>query len=119
MELLKDCPFTFDKEKKIGHMRCDYDGGREIRPFTTWFGTDYLEAVCQQHEINIHDLDKAVNFVIDDNCNNYSNFMEFIPDSVSDYDSVNYFFQYNNVDVWVRMIPAPNDYNIYINLYHQ
>jgi hypothetical protein len=118
VELLRDCPFTFDGEKKIGHMRCDYDGGRDIRPFTQWNPTKDVGIVCEEYDINIHDLDSVVNRVIDE-LDSYSKFMEYIPDSVSDYDSVNYFFQYNGIDVWVRMMPARNDYNMYINLYHQ
>lgn len=119
MELLTECPFTFDKEKKIGHMRCDYDGGRDVRPYKSWFPSGDIKEICEEHGIDLADLDNAVNMVINEHCPTYSAFLNYIPRGLSDYDSVNYFFQYNNVDVWVRMIPAPHDYNIYINLYHQ
>lgn len=119
MELLKECPFEFDKEKKLGHMRCDYDGGQDIRPYKTWHGRSDIEEICDILGIDLEELDEAINFVCNDCCPTYTKFKKYVGYLENPYDHVNYFFQHKNIDVWVRMIPAKSDYNMYINLYHR
>jgi hypothetical protein len=118
MELTKTSPFEFDQTKKLGHMRCDFDRGLDIRPFRTWFPTGNLEKASKEYGIDVKDLDGAVNFVCNE-VNTYSKLMEYVGYLENPYDSVNYYFQYKNIDVWVRMIPAKDDYNMYISLYHR
>lgn len=119
MELIKDCPFEFDKEKKLGHMRCDFDGGQNIRPYKTWFGAGNWQAKADDYDIDPKELDEAVNFVCNDCVSTYSKLLDYTGYLENPYDHVNYYFQHRNIDVWVRMIPAKNDYNMYINLYHR
>lgn len=117
MELVKECPFEFDKDKKLGHMRCDFDGGRDIAPYTTWFGTgDWKQNIDDD---GVHAMDEVINFICHKEVNSYKKLIEHTGYLDNPYDSVNYYMQYKNVDVWVRMIPAKDDYNMYINFYYQ
>jgi hypothetical protein len=119
MKLIKECPFDFDQTKKLGHMRADFDGGRDVRPYKTWFGTGNWKNKIDEFGISAEDMDEAVNFVCSDEVNTYSKLLKYTGYLENPYDSVNYYFQHKNIDVWVRMIPAKDDYNMYINLYHR
>jgi hypothetical protein len=118
-ELLKECPFEFDKSKKLGHMRCDYDGGRNTKPFTSWFGIDGWKDNIDKYNINPRGLDEVVNYICYEKLNSYDKFLDFIGYYEKAYDGINYFMQHDNLDIWIRMIPAKDDYNIYINFYHK
>jgi hypothetical protein len=119
IKLLEECPFEFDKEKKLGHMRVDWDGGRDIKPFSTWFPVSDFEKKIEQYQIPISEILNATRWVTTERIPKFSEVVTLCGGYQGHFDSKNYYFQFGNCDYWLRLIPAKDDYNLYINVFHR
>lgn len=104
----KELTWEFNKDKKIGHMRCQLkSNGLEANQ---WISEQKLT-----HDINAvaHEIIQVVG--------NYDNLVDSFCNGKEGFENeTKYFYQKNGINYWIRTLPIGEfEYNLYINVYHQ
>jgi hypothetical protein len=107
--LEKNCPFEFEAEKKVGHMRCDFQDGSLAN---SWFPTDH----SKDENVNLTDIQNTVNSVMFDELTTFEKVVELCGGEGYDFRQ-NRFFVEGDYNYWIDLIPAKGDYNYYIHVY--
>lgn len=109
----KEMNFAFDKDKKIGHVRIQFNGkGLLANQFIQTMDGDINQ---------VADI-KLVNGVVNEINNwvkDYDNLVDNLCDSQEGFDKeVDYFYIDDNANFWIRVLPiGEGDYNLYIHIY--
>lgn len=111
MELTKEMTFEFIAEKKIGHMRCDFNDGKLAN---TWFGT----ALAKEEAVDLKDIQETVNTIMFEEIPTFDKLVEMCGGMGYDKEK-NLFLVQGDYNYWIRLLPAKGDYNLYINVYNQ
>lgn len=100
--------WKFDAEKKVGHLRADFNDGRA---FARWFEMQDLnkdsraeiQSVITEIFKVITSLDKVV---------------EMCRESKMATGEENYFTTSEHFNYWIRLNPCKGDYNVYVHTYN-
>lgn len=110
--LTKEMNFEFDKNKKIGHIRTQFNW--EKLEANQFIPVSDMESKVKNHDIHLGKLNGVCKAIQFDWLKNYETIEE-----LCDGQETNYFVQYENVNYWIRLNPfGISDYNCYIHIYH-
>lgn len=119
MELKSDIMWEFNKEKKLGHIRCDFDRGRASKPFSTWFKSDNMQYLVKKHSIDLKKIDSTINCILESKIDSYDKVVELCGGKIGYSAENSVYLQRDECNYWIRLIPVKEDYNIYISVYTQ
>lgn len=109
--------FEFEKEKKLGHMRCQYGNSSQIA--NQFVKTDLFSDKSVKNEINLQRIQEVVNVIQFEWIENYEKLEMYCKGSEWDKKETNYFLQDDNLNYWIRLNPfGTSDYNCYVHIYH-
>lgn len=113
--------FEFDKNKKIGHIRCQYGYHKQIANQFVPFQD--MDEKVKQYQIDLKRVNEICDAIQFDWIQNYEKLESLClnhPESESEKKETNYFLQDENVNYWIRLNPlGTSEYNCYIHIYHQ
>jgi hypothetical protein len=110
--------FEFDKEKKLGHLRCQYGSTNQIA--NQFVSTELFADKSKNNEINLNRIQEVVNVIQFNWIENFKNLENLCKGEDWSKEETNYFFIDENINYWIRLIPqyGTSEYNCYINVYH-
>lgn len=112
--LKTECPFYFNKAKKLGHVRCQF--GYEKQIANQFMGQEDLSEKIQKYNILLGPVNKTCNLIQFEWIRNY----EYLTHLCKGEEEVNYFYQDEQCDYWIRLNSfGVNEYNCYIHIYHK
>lgn len=111
MELTKEMTFEFNGEKKIGHMRCDFN---DERLANSWFG----ETLAKEDGVNLKVIQETMNTIMFEEIPTFDKLVDMCGGMGYDKEQ-NRFLVQGDYNYWIRLLPAKGDYNLYIHVYMQ
>jgi hypothetical protein len=109
--LTKEMNFKFEDNKKIGHIRTQFDWEKLVS--RQFIPVADMESKVKDHNIHLGHLNGVCIAIQEKWLKNYETIEE-----LCDGQEINYFVQNENVNYWIRLNPFENDHNCYIHFYH-
>lgn len=103
--------FEVDKEKRIGHMRCDYQEGSIAN---TWFPTE----LTKKEGVNHREIQEIVNEIMFKEITSFDKVIELCGGQGYE-NRCNRFVYKGDYNYWIDLIPVKGDYNFYIQVYEK
>ncbi|PLS19606.1 hypothetical protein CVD28_04095 [Bacillus sp. M6-12] len=107
----KEQRFEVNKEKKIGHMRCDFADGRLANK---WFPTE----LASKEGVNLKEIQNIVNAIMFEEITTFDKVIELCEGLGYDNTS-NRFVYEGEYHYWINLVPVAGDYNYYIHVYEK
>ena len=116
-KISKEMMFDFDKNKKIGHIRCQFGDSKLIA--NQFIAVDGSKELIIKNNIKIEEINKIVNKILNEWIKNYDQLEELCEGEDCNKKETNYFLQNENVNFWININAiGTKEYNCYIHIYH-
>lgn len=109
--LTTTCPFTFTKEKKVGHMRGDYANGSLANVWVPT-GESFTALTLEEKK----EIQSVCNQILFETFNSFDKIVDFC-EAEGYGNEKNLFTQSEHFDYWIRLNPVKSDYCIYVHTY--
>ena len=110
--LTKEMNFKFEKDKKIGHVRTQFNWEKLVA--NEFIPVGDMKEKVKEHNLHLGKINGVCKAIQFDWLKNYETIEE-----LCNGEETNYFVQYENVNYWIRLNPfGISEYNCYIHLYH-
>jgi len=110
--LTKEMNFEFEKDKKIGHIRTQFNSKKLVA--NQFIPVENMSKKVKEHKLHLGKINGVCKTIQFDWIKNYDTIEE-----LCNGEETNYFLQYENVNYWIRLNPfGTSEYNCYIHLYH-